>query len=314
MTDDLITVVSLSGSPDPSAVARAREDLSRLPGVGAVVMGEGETVVAWKHLVDRAGDARLRPLLDWLARRSYAVVDADLAPFALPAAPRPRLERRLAGRVRRAVRPRLRHRFLAGRLRWWRFRFLWRLRWEAWLHGTKLDLDVSKDLYVEPGTRFHLAPGSAALHIGPRCRIYSGVLLRLRGTMLVGSGCEFRQDVSLNVKGTLRFTGRNVLGKGAMIHADADMIWEWGACVADYVTVLDSHHDLDGTLVQMLDQGVTALPITLGAASFVGSKGSVMPGVRVGRAAVVAAGSVVTKDVPDRAVVAGVPGRVIKQR
>jgi acetyltransferase-like isoleucine patch superfamily enzyme len=108
--------------------------------------------------------------------------------------------------------------------------------------------------------------------------------------------------------------GRNTLGKGAMVHADATMLWEWGACVADYVTVLDTHHDLDGSLVQMLDQGVTALPITLGAASFVGSKASIMPGVRVGRASVVAAGSVATKDVPDGAIVAGIPAKLLRQR
>jgi acetyltransferase-like isoleucine patch superfamily enzyme len=314
MSDDGIAVVALSGEPDVEEVARAGDDLQRLPGVGAVVLGAGTAVVTWRHLLDKAAAPDLASLQRVLERLSYAAVDSELRPW--PAAPAPRVGA-LRGLVRRArglTRGPLHLRALTARHRWWRLRFVARLRWEAWLHGTRLELEVAKDLYVEPGTRFHLAPGPAVLRLGPRCRIYSGVLLRLRGTMLVGPGCEFRQDISLNVKGTLSFTGRNVLGKGAMVHADADMLWEWGACVADYVTVLDTHHDLDGSLVQMLDQGVTALPVTMGAASFVGSKGSVMPGVRVGRAAVVAAGSVATKDVPDRAVVAGVPAKVIKQR
>lgn len=314
MTDDLVAVLALSGEPDPAAVARARTDLARLPGVGAVVLDGGATVVTWKHLLERAGSPQLQPLLRLLALKAYTAVDADLQPLEPPPVERAGPARALARRARNTYRVPLRRRILRTRHRWWRRRFVARLRWEAWLHGTELDLQVSKDLYVEPGARFHLAAGKAALHIGPRCRIYSGVLFRLRGTMLVGPGCEFRQDISLNVKGTLRFVGRNVLGKGAMVHADDDMLWEFGACVADYVTVLDTHHDLDGSLVQMLDQGVTAVPITMGAASFVGSKGSVMPGVRLGRAAVAAAGSVVTKDVPDGAVVAGVPAKVIKQR
>ena len=176
-------------------------------------------------------------------------------------------------------------------------------------HGPFLE-----DLYVEPGIRLQLASGSALLEIGPRCRLLAGALLRLRGELLVGPGCEIRQDVSINVKGRLQLTGRNVLGKGAMVHADAPMLWEWGATVGEYVTILDTHHDLDGSLAHVLDQGVTALPITLAAASFVGSKATVMPGVRVGRASVVGAGSVATRDVPDGAVVTGVPAIARRQR
>ena len=39
----------------------------------------------------------------------------------------------------------------------------------------------------------------------------------------------------------------------------------------------------------------------------------ILPGVTVGRESVVGAGAVVTKDVPDRVVVAGVPARIIKK-
>ena len=312
--DGLVRVLQLTaGAPDPALVTKAEADLRSLPGVGAVVL-DGGAVVTWTHLLAKASSEQLRPLLAVLAAKFYAVVDQDLRPWSLPAPARPALAplRAVGRRGRNAVTVPPRRRLLSARRRGWRPRILTRLRWEAWLHGTHLELRVAKDLYVEPGTRFQLAPGRAVLEIGPRCRLLSGVLLRLRGELLIGPGCEIRQDVSLNVKGRLRLTGRHVLGKGAMVHADAEMLWEWGACVAEYVTVLDTHHDLDGTLVQMLDQGVTALPITMGAASFVGSKASVMPGVRIGRASVVAAGSVVTKDVPDGHVVAGVPAKVLR--
>lgn len=306
--DDAITVVAPVGAD----VQAARRVLASTPGVGVVVLPEG--YVTWRHLQDKAAAPGLDALAAVAARLFYGVVDVDLKP-GLPQPPKPVSPVRVVlRRARNLVRVPLRQRAASARRRYWRRRFLVRLRWEAWLAGTDLTVRVARDLYVEPGTRFHMAPGRAVLEIGPRCRLLSGTLLRLRGELLIGPGCEIRQDISLNVKGTLRFTGRNVLGKGAMIHADADMLWEWGACVADYVTVLDTHHDLDGTLVQMLDQGVTAMPVTLGAASFVGSKGSVMPGVALGRASVVAAGSVVTRDVPDGAIVAGVPAKVIKQR
>ncbi|MCQ2071002.1 MAG: sugar O-acetyltransferase, partial [archaeon] len=51
-------------------------------------------------------------------------------------------------------------------------------------------------------------------------------------------------------------------------------------------------------------------PIVVGDGVWIGSGSKVMPGVTIGKDAIVAAGSVVTKDVPDGAVVAGVPAVV----
>lgn len=54
-------------------------------------------------------------------------------------------------------------------------------------------------------------------------------------------------------------------------------------------------------------------PITIGARSFVGGGAMVLPGVTIGNEAIVAAGSVVMHDVPDRTIVAGNPARVIRR-
>ena len=45
----------------------------------------------------------------------------------------------------------------------------------------------------------------------------------------------------------------------------------------------------------------------------IGANASIMPGVRIGTHSIVAAGAVVTKDVPPHSLVAGVPAKVIKQ-
>lgn len=54
-------------------------------------------------------------------------------------------------------------------------------------------------------------------------------------------------------------------------------------------------------------------PIKIGADCWFGGNCIVLPGVTIGKGAVVGAGSVVTRDVPDFAVVAGNPARVLKQ-
>lgn len=52
--------------------------------------------------------------------------------------------------------------------------------------------------------------------------------------------------------------------------------------------------------------------INIGSDVWIGSNAIILPGVTIGAGAIVAAGAVVNKDVPDKAVVAGVPARVIK--
>lgn len=54
-------------------------------------------------------------------------------------------------------------------------------------------------------------------------------------------------------------------------------------------------------------------PIRIGKYVWIGANATVLPGVTIGDGAVVAAGAVVTKDVPEMAVVGGVPARMLKQ-
>ena len=55
-----------------------------------------------------------------------------------------------------------------------------------------------------------------------------------------------------------------------------------------------------------------ALPITIGDNCWLGANVSVMPGVTVGNGCVIATGAVVTKDLPDNALAAGVPAKIIR--
>lgn len=56
------------------------------------------------------------------------------------------------------------------------------------------------------------------------------------------------------------------------------------------------------------------LPIVIGNDVWIGARVTIMDGVKIGNGAVIAAGAVVTKDVPDYSIVAGVPAKVIKYR
>jgi len=65
----------------------------------------------------------------------------------------------------------------------------------------------------------------------------------------------------------------------------------------------------------MMDQGMYSRgPVVIGDDVWIGAGATILDGVRVGRGAIVGAGAVVTRDVPDFAVVTGVPAKVVSQR
>ena len=61
------------------------------------------------------------------------------------------------------------------------------------------------------------------------------------------------------------------------------------------------------------EQGVSTQPVVIGDDVWIGANAVILPGVTIGRHCVVAAGAVVTKDVPDNTVVGGVPAKIIKK-
>lgn len=79
--------------------------------------------------------------------------------------------------------------------------------------------------------------------------------------------------------------------------------------VAPEVCFLAAGHDYG-----CLDLPDTAASITVGDYVWIGTRSIILQGVLIGEGAVVAAGSVVTKDVPVYSIVAGVPDKVLKQR
>jgi acetyltransferase-like isoleucine patch superfamily enzyme len=78
------------------------------------------------------------------------------------------------------------------------------------------------------------------------------------------------------------------------------------------VQILAVNHVFEDSTRPFVDQGITAQGITVEDDVWIGSGAIVTDGVTIGAGAVVAAGSVVTKDVPPRTLVAGSPAKPIR--
>ncbi|MFO7914715.1 MAG: acyltransferase [Candidatus Krumholzibacteriales bacterium] len=107
--------------------------------------------------------------------------------------------------------------------------------------------------------------------------------------------------------------GENVRITG-IIHPGSE---PWLIRVGDNVTITEGvvFHTHDGGAWVLRDKypGLNIYKrVVIGSNVFIGYRSQIMPGVKVGDDVIIAAGSVVTKDVPGRSVVGGVPAEVIK--
>ena len=83
--------------------------------------------------------------------------------------------------------------------------------------------------------------------------------------------------------------------------------------LAQGITVTALNHNFSVTNKRIDEQGVSTNPVTIEDDVWVGANAVILSGVTIGEHCVVAAGAVVTKDVPPHSLVAGVPAKVIKQ-
>ena len=111
----------------------------------------------------------------------------------------------------------------------------------------------------------------------------------------------------LDLKGiNARIEPGAIIGAGTMI--------DMGAVLGGRATVGSRCHVGAGAVLAGVIEPASATPVIVEDDVLIGANAVVIEGVRIGRGAVVAAGAVVVNDVPENAVVAGCPARVIKRK
>lgn len=83
--------------------------------------------------------------------------------------------------------------------------------------------------------------------------------------------------------------------------------------LAQGITVTALNHNFEDSEKRIDEQGVSTSAVVIEDDIWIGANAVVLPGVTIGQHSVVAAGAVVTKDVPPHSLVAGVPAKIIKQ-
>jgi acetyltransferase-like isoleucine patch superfamily enzyme len=150
------------------------------------------------------------------------------------------------------------------------------------------------------GDAVRIAPQAMFRHL-ERVSIASGVFIG-EGSLIQG---HFRGDCWIGE--------RAWIGPHAYLDARALELEEYAAVGPGAKILTSSHSGLPPDMAVTATDQVTR-PVSIGAGADVGVGAIILPGCRIGRGAIVGAGAVVTRDVPDRAIVVGVPARVIRYR
>jgi acetyltransferase-like isoleucine patch superfamily enzyme len=155
----------------------------------------------------------------------------------------------------------------------------------------------------------------AVTHV-PSHRIRRLWYRRVLGVELgAGASIHLGCSIWLNSPGQVRRERLLRIGARAWIGQRGTLDVRYGIEIGDdvaispMVTILTATHDPQHPSFPMVGR-----PVVIEDHAWIATRAMVMPGVRIGRGAVVAAGAVVTRDVPPGTIVGGVPARPIGQR
>jgi acetyltransferase-like isoleucine patch superfamily enzyme len=142
-----------------------------------------------------------------------------------------------------------------------------------------------------------------------------GVILKHPETMEVGDAVFLGAQTMIQGRydGTCRIGSHVWIGPHAYFDARHLVIEDyvgWGPGAK----VLGSSHTGDPIDIPIIATGLTIKPVVIGYGADIGTNATILPGVHIGANSIIGAGAVVTSDVPEYAVVAGVPAKVIRYR
>ncbi len=136
-----------------------------------------------------------------------------------------------------------------------------------------------------------------------------------------GGGISLGNDVVIDSHAILRTYGgaikigdRVVVNPFCMLYGHGGLTIEDDVLIACHCIIIPANHNFNSRSVRINRQGERRLGIHIESDVWIGARVTILDGVRIGKGAIIAAGSVVNKNVAPFTIVGGVPSKVIGER
>jgi acetyltransferase-like isoleucine patch superfamily enzyme len=153
-------------------------------------------------------------------------------------------------------------------------------------------------------------------HIGRKCLFGHRARIDRPWLVRIGDRTQLEADVWIKVvsdDASISIGERSFVGRGTEIDVASSVIIGNRVLIAPGVFIVDHAHNIKaGILID--EQGCVDAAVSIGDDVWLGTGAVILPGVQIGRGAVIGAGAVVTRNVPENAIVAGIPARIMRYR
>ena len=152
--------------------------------------------------------------------------------------------------------------------------------------------------------------------LGDGCVIEDGVLIWHPETVRLGAGVYVGHRALLHgdTRGELVVGDGTWIGPDAYMHSAGSIRIGRQVGLGPRVSILTSTHEETVPPAAIIDAPLEFAPVEIGDGCDIGLAAILLPGAKLGAGVKVGAGSVVAGEVPDGAIVAGVPARVLRHR
>jgi len=136
-----------------------------------------------------------------------------------------------------------------------------------------------------------------------------------KGRISIGKSARIKNSVSLiTYDGFIEIGEYTTINPYTVIYGHGGVKIGSNVMIATHCIIVSSSHVYGDPMVEINKQGLTAKGIEIEDNVWLGANSIILDGVKVGRGSIIAAGSVVTKNVPENSIVGGVPAKFIKSR